>query len=122
MRHAIEAADVQSYIQKSPEERQVVLTRLRSLCQELLTGYEECIEYGMPAYKSAGAVQVAFASQKQYISLYVMKEDIVDEHRRSLVKCSVGKGCIRFKRPEHINFDVVRSLLTHTRESHSDPC
>lgn len=36
------------------------------------------MEYGMPAYKRNGAVQVAFANQKQYISLYALKGEVVE--------------------------------------------
>jgi uncharacterized protein YdhG (YjbR/CyaY superfamily) len=116
------APDVASYIAAAPAERQSALKRLRSLCREVLTGYREEIDYGMPVYKRNGTAEIAFASQKQYISFYVMKKDVVDEHREALAGCSIGKGCIRFKRPEKIDFQVVRSLLRGTLKSIADPC
>jgi uncharacterized protein YdhG (YjbR/CyaY superfamily) len=118
----IKAADVKSYIEQAPPERRGVLEKLRSTCREILKGYEEAIEYGMPAYRVSGVMEVAFASQKQYISLYIMKKDVVDEHRAALAGFSVGKGCIRFKTPESVDFEVVRSLLKGTVESRDLPC
>jgi uncharacterized protein YdhG (YjbR/CyaY superfamily) len=116
------ALDVTSYVAEAPEGRRAALQILRQLCQEHLTGYEECIEYGMPAYRKNGAVEVAFASQKQYISLYILKKDVVDAHRDALAGCNIGKGCIRFRSPAQIDFGVVRSMLKQTVESKGGPC
>ncbi len=69
--------DVRSYIAKSPADQRPVLARLRSLCREVLKEYHEEIDYGMPVYKRNGVMEVAFASQKQYISLYVMKRKLL---------------------------------------------
>lgn len=46
-------------------------------------GYEESMVYGMP-YSRDGTVEVAFASQKNDISLYVLKQEVFDNHRQAL--------------------------------------
>jgi len=61
------AKDVTTYIQEASAERQVYLTKLRELCLEVLTGYEEGMDYGMPGYKKNGTGEVGFANQKNYI-------------------------------------------------------
>jgi len=116
------ATDIASYLKELPADRRAAIEKLRNLCRQQLAGYEECMEYGMPGYKRNGSLEVAFASQKQYIALYVMKKDVVDEFRGALAVASIGKGCIRFKKPEQIDFAVVRRLLRRTRESTSKPC
>ena len=64
-----DAADVSTYLEEVPENRQDSLEKMRALCLEILDGYEENMEYGMPSYKKKdGEVEVAFASQKNYIS------------------------------------------------------
>jgi hypothetical protein len=40
--------------------------RMAARWQEALTGYEECMECGMPGYKRTGLLEVSFASQKKY--------------------------------------------------------
>jgi uncharacterized protein YdhG (YjbR/CyaY superfamily) len=80
------------------------------------------MEYGVPAYKRNGVVEVAFASQKQYISLYVLKKDVLDRHRKALAGCSMGKGCIRFPKADRIDFTIVTALLRDTAKSKSTPC
>jgi uncharacterized protein YdhG (YjbR/CyaY superfamily) len=116
------APDVQSYVNEVPAERRAAIEKLRSLCRQSLTGYEECMEYGMPGYKRDGLLEVSFASQKQYISLYVLKKDVLDEFRGALSASSIGTGCIRFSRPDKMDFEVLKRLLRRTAESKSAPC
>jgi hypothetical protein len=35
-------------------------------------------------------------------------------HRPQLAGLNVGKGCIRYRRPDQVNFDVVHSMLAAT--------
>lgn len=116
------ATNVTSYVEEAPAERHAALRKLRTLCLEILKGYDECVEYGMPCYKRNGTIEAGFASQKQYISLYVLKRDVVNEYRAALKGCDIGKGCIRFRRPDRIDFEVVGSLLRRAVESPSAPC
>jgi uncharacterized protein YdhG (YjbR/CyaY superfamily) len=109
------ASDVTAYLREAPSERQEALARLRGLCLEVLAGYVEGMEYGLPGYRrSGGAIEVGFASQKNYISLYILKEDVMQANRGLLEGLSVGKGCIRYSSPKKMNFDVIRKLLEET--------
>ena len=116
------AADIGSYIAEVASERRPAIEKLRRLCRKALPGYQECMEYGMPCYKKSGVVEVSFASQKQYIALYVLKKDVVDAFRSALPAASIGKGCIRFKKPGDIDWDVVAELLRRNAESAGPPC
>src|SRR4051812_25720499 len=116
------APDVATYVAEVPEDRRPAIEKLRTLCRKTLKGYEETIEYGMPCYKRGGVLEVSFASQKQYVALYIMKKDVVDEFRDALPSASIGKGCIRFKKPAAIDFAVVEKLLRRNAESSAAPC
>ena len=116
------AADAESYIHEVPAGRRAAIEKLRSLCQRNLAGYEECMGYGMPCYKRNGALEFAFASPKQYIGLYVGKADVLNEYRAALNASSIGKGCVRFSKPERMDFEVIESLLRRTVKSTSKPC
>ncbi len=90
-----DAHDVDGYLALVPEGRRAVLSEMRDACRGLLTGFAESVSHGMPACSRDGITEIAWASQKQYISLYVMRGDILDAHREQLAHLSVGKGCIR---------------------------
>jgi uncharacterized protein YdhG (YjbR/CyaY superfamily) len=115
------AKDVATYLAEMPAARRPMMEKLRKLCKQNLRGYEEAMEYGMPVYKRDGKAEVGLASQKQNITLYVMKKDVVDEFRSEL-GASIGKGCIRFSKPEKIDFEVVQRLLQRTAASQSQSC
>ncbi len=109
-------------LQHVPLERVSCLTELRQLCLKTLSEYEEGMDYGMPCYKKQGRVEVAFASQKRYIALYIAKKAIVDAYRGELAGLSVGKGCIRYPKPETVDFALITKLLQATRDSPEPPC
>jgi uncharacterized protein YdhG (YjbR/CyaY superfamily) len=118
------AKDVSTYIKEAPAERQEALNRLRDLCRAELTGFEETMEYGGPCYKRNGEVEVGFASQKNFIGLYILRTDVMNDHKHLLEGkgISVGKGAIRYSKPERIDFAVVESMLRGTVESTGQVC
>ncbi|CAM5356409.1 DUF1801 domain-containing protein [Streptomyces avidinii] len=108
--------DVATYLAAAPEARRPALERLRELCVEELTGFEEGIAYGMPVYVRAGATdgEIAWANQKQYISFYLMRTDIRDAFAARLAPHDMGKACLRFRTPAKVDFDLLRDLLRAT--------
>ncbi len=76
-----DAATVSEYLNQVPEDRSSALAQLRRLYQEHLTEFEESMQYGMPSYSRLGTVEVAFASQKNNISLYILRTDVLDKYR-----------------------------------------
>ena len=118
-----EAPDVTAYLEEVPPQRVESLKQLRALCRETLPNYEETMEYGMPSYRRAGGeIEVAFASQKNYISLYILKQEVVEANRETLAGLNVGKGCIRYSSPKKMNFEVIRKMLEETVTSSDTAC
>jgi uncharacterized protein YdhG (YjbR/CyaY superfamily) len=118
-----EAVNVDEYLQEVPEHQRESLSQLRKLCLGILDGYEECMEYGLPSYKQVdGEVEVAFASQVNYISLYILKGDVLDKYRAALAGLNLGKGCIRYRNTQQIDFNIVEQLLIETHQSDSEIC
>ena len=87
-----------------------------------LDGYVEVIDYRMPLYQRDGVTEVSFAKQARYLSLYLLKKPVLDAHRSALAGLDVGKGCIRYRRPDQIDWELVAVLLTETSASDADIC
>jgi len=117
-----EAATVTEYLAEVPEERNYALVQIRKLCLQHLTEFEESMEYGMPSYSRNGTVEVAFASQKKNISLYILRTDVLNPYREQFPKSAIGKGCIRYRNPHKINFDLVEEMLIKTNASTGEVC
>jgi uncharacterized protein YdhG (YjbR/CyaY superfamily) len=116
------ATTVDVYLDEVPAERLAAVSELRRLCCEHLPGFAEEMRHGMPSYSRDGVVEVAFASQKQNIALYILRKDVLDDHRDAFPASALGKGCIRFRNPATIDFAVVRALLERTAAATGEVC
>ena len=119
-----QARDVTTYLEEVPVERKAALVQLRRQCLTALKGFEESMRYGGPCYSRNGVVEVGFASQKHFIGLYILRTDVMKKYK-DLLKIkgvSLGKGCIRYSRPEKIDFEVVEKMLKATLESTGEVC
>ena len=118
------AKTVPAYLKEAPESRRAALKQLRELCRTTLTGFKESMRYGGPCYSRNGVVEVGFASQKHFIGLYILRTDVMNSHRYllNIPGITLGKGIIRYSKPEKIDFKVVESLLNATAESTGAVC
>lgn len=131
----IESTSVNDYLEKIPEERKEHVNKLRkTILANLPEGFEETLNYGMPGYVVPHALYPAgyhcdpklplpfmsFASQKNFVAFYHMGiyahpallDWFVEEFpKHSSLKLDMGKSCIRFKKPEHIPFDLIGELV-----------
>lgn len=114
--------EVDDYMATAPPERRPALEALREACLQLLPGFSESLDYGVPSYQRDQDVEIAFASQKDYISLYVLHTDVMNAHLSRLEGLSVGKGCIRYRHTDQIDMDVVRSMLMMNALTSSVTC
>lgn len=119
-----QAKDVTAYLEEIPAERRAALVQLRKQCLATLKGFEESMQYGGPCYSRNGEVEVGFASQKHFIGLYILRTDVMKTYQTQLkIKgVSLGKGCIRYSKPEKIDFELVNKLLQATVESTGAVC
>mgnify|MGYP005993935469 FL=1 len=125
------AVSVEQYLEQLEPQRARDVTKLRKLCLEHLPpGLEEAMNWGMIAYQVPFSVvektynnqpllYAAIASQKQYISLYLMSIYAFDEAREKFESdwkasgknLNVGKACIRFKNLDSAPLDVIQRAL-----------
>ncbi|MDT0294818.1 DUF1801 domain-containing protein [Mesonia ostreae] len=129
------ATTPEEYIQEAPEERQEALKKLRKTIQQNLPkGFEEGMQYGMIGYYVPHSVYPAgyhckpeeplpfmsFASQKNSVNLYhsgiyankKLHDWFVNEYPKHVkTKLDMGKSCVRFKKVEHIPYDLIAELV-----------
>lgn len=116
------ATTVDDYLKEVPPERLKALKQIRELCLKELKGYVESMRYGGPCYEKNNIVEVGFASQKHFIGLYILKTGVMEKYRGELKGISVGKGCIRYTKPEKIDFTIIQKLLAGTFKSKNTIC
>ena len=116
------ATTVRDYLDEAPAERRAALDQLRAHCQAALPDAIESMDFGMPSYRRNGQIEIAFASQKQYIALYLMKPAVITANKAALKGLSVGKACVRFANPERMDFAMIDKLLADSRDAPAAPC
>jgi uncharacterized protein YdhG (YjbR/CyaY superfamily) len=109
------ASTVAKYLEELPDDRRTAMTSLIALCRKHLVGFEEGMEYGMPYYKR-DAQAVGVCSQKNYISVYGLRKQVVETGAK-LEGAKSGKSCINFTKPELIDMKVIEKLLVAKRKA-----
>ena len=117
-----DAKTVDEYLTEVPEKRLEALKSIRELCLTNLPDHEESMVYNMPSYKRNNQVEIAFASQKQHICVYVLIHEVMLNNEEGLKGLNHGKGCIRYSNPDKIDFDFIAELIKQTAKSKADIC
>ena len=125
------AATVEKYLATLPPDRRAAIATIRNVIRKNLPrGFEEGMQYGMIGYyvplsrypttyngQALGAA--ALASQKGYMSLYLMsvygdpkqKAWFERAYRAAGKKLDMGKSCVRFKKLDDLPLDVVGEVI-----------
>ena len=111
------AKTVDEYIDSLNGERKDIIINLREFIQKLIPDAKESMSYKMPTY-SFGDSYVAFTSQKHHISFYIHRTDILKKYKNELGKIDLGKSCVRFKKMEDINFNVLEKIVKEANRSY----
>ena len=112
-----EAATVDGYLAELPEERRAAVRAIRDACRAVMPGFTELMAYGMPGLSrdgTAAGTEIAFASQKRYLSFYLMRPDVREAFAERLEGRDMGKGCLRFGSPAKVDLELVRDLARAT--------
>lgn len=115
------AANVDDFMEEVAPERRPALDRLRGLCLERFGADSEVMAFGMPAYGDPRTPLVAFNSQKQHIAVYPGRAAL-DAFAERLAGVDRGGGCVRWKKPDKIDFDLLADILDHVRTNGRSDC
>ncbi len=105
------AATVDDWLASVEPARAEAIRMLRQLCRDRLPGWSERMQWGMPGYGPDGAdAAVSFNNQKQYIAFYPGPTTLARFTDR-LAGIDCGKGCVRYRRPDRMDFTVIAAML-----------
>lgn len=128
------AKTAKKYIESLPPERKKDIEAVRKVIKKNLPkGYQEMMQWGMLSYAVPLSIYpkgygenpevplpyIGLASQKNYMSLYLMgtygnkKDDkwFREAYKKSGKKLDMGKGCVRFKSIDDLPLDVVAKAV-----------
>jgi len=94
----------------SPENR-AVLQKLRRAVHVAAPGAEECISYGMPAFRLHGKLIAGFKAAATHCSFHPMSGETVATLKADLTAYDTSRGTIRFSSAAGLPAALVRKLV-----------
>ena len=109
---------ISNYFENLSEDRKKNIEDVRELIKMTYPDIEETMHYKMPTYVLNDEILCALASQKQYMALYIMPHDLLEDFRDELEKYDCGKSCIRFKKLENEDLELFERILQYTGKNY----
>ena len=103
-------ATIDEYLSSLTPNKRAALERLRKAVRAAAPGAEECISYGIPAFRLGGRILVYFGAAKNHCSFYPGAFPI-EVHKDELEDYDTGKGTIRFQADRPLPAALVRKLV-----------
>jgi len=103
-------ANIDKYLAGLSDERRAALQRLRKLIHAAAPRLEECISYGIPAFRLDGRMVLAFFSASRHLSFFPGAHP-VRAYRVELRAYETSKGTVRFTVEKPLPAALVRKLV-----------
>ena len=126
------ASTVEEYLAGLPEDRRAAIQAIRKvILKNLPKGYEEVLQYGVLGYvvplkvfpsgylnrKNEPLPYICLASQKNYMSIYMMsvygdaEAEFRKQYQATGKRLDMGKCCVRFRKLEDLPLDVIGKAI-----------
>lgn len=104
-------ANIDEYLATASADQRPTLEKLRKTIRALAPHAEECITYGIAAFRVDGKPLVGFGASANHCSFYPMNSTTVKAFRDELADYDTSKGTIRFHAQKPMPVTLVRKLV-----------
>jgi uncharacterized protein YdhG (YjbR/CyaY superfamily) len=105
------AADIDEYLANLDEPKRTTLELLRQTVRGLLPEAEECISYGMPAFRLRGIVIVGFAAFKHHLAYLPHSGSVFTALPDDLAGYELTAGSLHFPIDQPLPRSLVKKLI-----------
>ena len=103
--------NIDEYLAAISEDKRAALEKLRKTIKAAVPKAEECISYGLAAFRLAGKPLVGFGAAANHCAFYPMSSSTVEAHKDDLKDYDTSKGSIRFQADKPLPVALVRKLV-----------
>lgn len=100
---------IDAYLAALSPDKRAALERLRKTIHAATPRAEECISYGLPAFRLDGKILLWFGAAANHCSLY--PGTVIEELTEELEGYETSKGTIRFQPDHPLPATLVRKIL-----------
>ena len=108
---ATKAQTIDEYLAGISPANRAALQKVRRAVHAAAPGAEECISYGMPAFRLNGKLIAGFKASANHCSFHPMSGDTVATLEKDLAGYETSKGTIRFSARQGLPATLVRKLV-----------
>jgi uncharacterized protein YdhG (YjbR/CyaY superfamily) len=105
------ARDIDNYLETLDEPKRSTLQTLRQTICDIIPDAEECISYGMPAFRRKGKVIAGFAAFKNHLSYLPHSGSVLAELPDDLAGYVTFKGAPQFPVDQPLPKALVKKLI-----------
>ena len=102
---------IDEYLADVKADQRAALEVLRKSIHAVASGTEECISYGIPAFRLNGRSLVFFAAWANHCSFYPGSSTTLKQFRADLKDFQITKGTIRFSPNNPLPRALVKKLV-----------
>jgi uncharacterized protein YdhG (YjbR/CyaY superfamily) len=103
--------NIDDYLAAVRADQRAALQKLRKVIRAAAPKAEECISYGLAAFRLDGKPLVGFGASTKHCALYPMSSATVQAHQDDLRGYDTSKGAIRFPADKPLPTTLVRKLV-----------
>jgi uncharacterized protein YdhG (YjbR/CyaY superfamily) len=103
--------DVDAYLATVPEPHRTTLQAVRSRIKTILPDAQECIYYGVPAYKVDGIGVAGFSAHKRHCSYFPMSGRVFGAMAKDVEKYEFTRGALHFAADRPLPATLIRKLI-----------
>jgi uncharacterized protein YdhG (YjbR/CyaY superfamily) len=103
--------EVDAYLATLEEPKQSTLCELRRTILEIIPEAEQCISYGMPAFRLRGKVIAGFAAFKNHLSYFPHSGSVLAELHDDVANYVTSKGTLQFPIDTSLPEALVEKLI-----------
>jgi uncharacterized protein YdhG (YjbR/CyaY superfamily) len=114
----MKARTIDEFLEGVSTEKRVALEKLRRTIRATVPRAEECISYGIPAFRLDGKLLVAFGAGANHCAFYPGAHPI-DAHKNELKAYSTSKGTVRFAADNPLPVALIRKMVKTRMAQHA---
>jgi uncharacterized protein YdhG (YjbR/CyaY superfamily) len=103
--------EIDQYLGTLDEPKRATLARLRDTIVAIVPNAEQCISYGMPAFKVRGKTIAGFAAFKSHLSYLPHSGSVIPQLAKETAGYTKTKGSLHFPVDEPLPKGLVKKLL-----------
>ncbi len=103
--------EVDRYLASLDERKRRTLEALREAILEIIPEAEQCISYGVPAFRLEGKVVAGFAAFKNHLSYLPHSGSVFPELGDEIVRYKTSTGALQFPVDRPLPKTLVRKLI-----------